>query len=302
MELKPLHPDFGVEVRGASLLDVVCRQDAYAGVRAAFEAHSLLLWRDQQLSDELQATFSRAFGPLELTKVGSVGAGTFYVVLTNIGPEGRLVAPNHRQALAAKANQLWHTDSTFKAVPALASVLTARQVPTIGGETEFVSTRAAWRRLPQAQRTRLSGLTAVHNYLFSRRRIDPDLVTQAELDALPSVRWRMAWRNPVNGQESLYVASHLGAIDGMADDEALALAGQLIDEATRPEHVYTHRWRAGDVLLWDNRATLHRGRPWPMDEPRTMTRTTISAVDADGLASVRPAMADTADRSAAASA
>lgn len=284
-----LHSDFGAELRDVQLLDVVCDHDVYLAVRAALDEHSLLLFRDQRITDELQATFSRAFGPLELTKVGSVGAGTFYVGVTNIGPEGMVVPPSHRQALVARANQLWHTDSTFKRVPALASVLSARVVPSSGGETEFASTRAAWNRLPDDQRRRLAEFTGVHNYFFSRRKIDPAIVTQQERDALPDVRWRMVWTNPRNGRSALYVASHLGAIDGVPDADAAALIEQLIADATRPEHTYQHRWRAGDVLMWDNRATVHRGRLWPDNQPRVMTRTTISATEEDGIASVRPA-------------
>jgi alpha-ketoglutarate-dependent 2,4-dichlorophenoxyacetate dioxygenase len=288
MELVPLGPGFAVEVRGATVLDVASSAEAYQAVRAAFEAHSVLLFRDQTVTDDIQCAYSRAFGPLELTKVSSVGSGTFYARLTNIGPDGALVPPTHRQALTARANQLWHTDSSFKATPALASVLSARVVPGAGGETQFTSTRLAWDRLPPAMQERLRDAVATHSYANSRNQIDPNMVTAEEHATLPPVRWRMSWRNPVNGRRSLYVASHAYAIDGMGDNEAKALLARLIEDATRPEYTYLHRWRAGDVIMWDNRATMHRGRPWPDSQTRSMVRTTISATDADGLAAVRP--------------
>ena len=289
MELVPLHADFGAEVRGIGLIDVVSRDGAYRRVREAFEAHSVLVWRDQPVDDTLQATFCRAFGPLELTKPGALGEGTVFVRLNNIAEDGSPVPPNHRQALAARANALWHTDSSFKQTPALASMLTARAIPGEGGETEFVSTRAAWARLPRAVQSRLSSLVAEHSFLTSRSRIDPDFVTQAERAALPPVRWRLCWPNPVNYQAALYVASHAGAVVGMGDEEARTLLDQLIEDATASPHVYRHVWRPGDAVLWDNRATMHRGRPFPGERLRSMVRTTISATEHDGLAGVRPA-------------
>jgi alpha-ketoglutarate-dependent 2,4-dichlorophenoxyacetate dioxygenase len=188
----------------------------------------------------------------------------------------------------ARANQLWHTDSSFKATPALASVLSARVLPEEGGETQYTSTRLAWDRLPAAMQEKLRDAVATHSYANSRDQIDPALATPAEREALPPVRWRMSWRNPANGRRSLYVASHAYAIDGMGDNEAKALLAKLIEDATRPEFTWLHRWRAGDVVMWDNRATMHRGRPWPTTQTRTMVRTTISATDADGLAGLRP--------------
>lgn len=288
MKVVPLHADFGAELQDVSLLDVVARQDAFEAVRAAFEEHSVLVWRDQKITDEIQATFSRAFGPLELTKVGTLGEGTFYVRVTNIGPDGVPVPPDARQAQVGKANALWHTDSSFKKIPALASVLSARTITATGGETEFVSTRAAWSRLPTSEQNALQAATIEHSYLYSRRRIDPDLVRPEELEALPCVRWRMSWLNPVNGKRSLYLASHAGAIEGMNEREAAHLLEDLMARATEPRFVYRHVWRPGDVVMWDNRATMHRGRPSGAGEARALVRTTISASEADGLTQLRP--------------
>jgi alpha-ketoglutarate-dependent 2,4-dichlorophenoxyacetate dioxygenase len=257
-------------------------------VRAAFEEHSVIVFRGQEVTDETQLAFSRRFGPLEVTKVGSLGAGTNLVILSTIDENGNVVPADHRLALRNKANQLWHTDSTFKRVPALASVLSARIIPARGGETEYVSTRLAWERLEATLRKRLANSFAWHDYAHSRGQIAPDLASTEERAALPPQCWRMAWTNPVNGRCALYLASHAYAIEGMEHAAAQKLLAELMDAATAPGLSYVHRWRKGDVVMWDNRATMHRGRPWPAHEARLMVRTTISATDADGLESVRP--------------
>jgi alpha-ketoglutarate-dependent 2,4-dichlorophenoxyacetate dioxygenase len=183
---------------------------------------------------------------------------------------------------------LWHTDSSFRTLPALASVLSARTIPGDGGETEFVSQRASWSRLSPALKEKLSNAFAWHSYAHSRGKIAPHLASQRERDALPPACWRMRWRNPVNGRDALYIASHTGAIEGMARDEALKLIDELLAHSTGPGHSYTHAWEPGDVLMWDNRASMHRGRPWPDNRARHMVRTTISCTEGDGLAGVRP--------------
>ena len=240
------------------------------------------------MTDEAQLAFSRRFGPLEVTKVGSQGVGTNLVILSTIDENGKVVPADHRLALRNKANQLWHTDSTFKRVPALASVLSARVIPARGGETEYVSTRLAWERLEEALRKRLEKSFAWHDYAHSRGKIAPDLASTEERAALPPQCWRMVWRNPVNGRSALYLASHAYAIEGMEQTAAQKLLAELMDAATAPGLSYVHAWRKGDVVMWDNRATMHRGRPWPAHEARLMVRTTISATEADGLESVRP--------------
>jgi alpha-ketoglutarate-dependent 2,4-dichlorophenoxyacetate dioxygenase len=288
MEIVPLGPGFAAELRGVTLAEVAADEAAYAAVRAAFEEHSVLVLRDQDVTDEAQLTFSRRFGPLEVTKVGSLGVGTNLVILSTIDEHGRVVPADHRLALRNKANQLWHTDSTFKRVPALASVLSARIIPVRGGETEYVSTRLAWERLDPALRQRLENSFAWHDYAHSRGKIAPDLASAEERAALPPQCWRLAWKNPANGRTALYIASHAYAIEGMEPAAAQQLLGELMDAATAPGASYVHSWRSGDVVMWDNRATMHRGRPWPAHEPRLMVRTTISATAADGLDTIRP--------------
>jgi alpha-ketoglutarate-dependent 2,4-dichlorophenoxyacetate dioxygenase len=288
MDIVPLGPGFAAELRGVTLADIAADDAVYAAARAAFEQHSVLVFRDHQVTDEGQLAFSRCFGPPEVTKVGSLGTGSHFVILSTIGPDGKVVPPDHRLAMRNKANQLWHTDSSFKRVPALTSVLSARVIPARGGETEFVSTRLAFERLDPGSRKKLANSFAWHDYAHSRGQIAADLASPEERAALPPQCWRMVWKNPVNGRSALYLASHAYAVEGMEATAGKKLIDELMAAATAPGTSYVHEWRAGDVVMWDNRATMHRGRPWPAHEARFMVRTTISATEADGLAAMRP--------------
>src|SRR6266481_3486677 len=174
MEIAPLGPGFAAELRGVTLAEIAADAAAYKVARAALEQHSVIVFRGQEVTDEAQLAFSRRFGPLEVTKVGSLGAGTNLVILSTIDENGKVVPADHRLALRNKANQLWHTDSTFKRVPALASVLSARVIPARGGETEYVSTRLAFERLDPALRERLENSFAWHDYAHSRGKIARD--------------------------------------------------------------------------------------------------------------------------------
>jgi len=288
MEIVPLGPGFAAELRGVMLAEIAADDAAYAAARTAFEEYSLLVFRGQDVTNEVQLAFSRRFGPPEVTKVGSLGTGTHFVILSTIDEDGKVVPADHRLALRNKANQLWHTDSSFKRVPALTSVLSARIVPTRGGETEYVSTRLAFERLDLALQRKLENSFAWHDYAHSRGQIAPDLATPEERAALPPQCWRLVWKNPANGRSALYLASHSYAIEGMERAAGKKLIDELMSAATAPGTSYVHNWRRGDVVMWDNRATMHRGRPWPAHEPRLMVRTTISATGADGLATMRP--------------
>ena len=288
MEIVPVGPGFGVELRGVTLADVVSDDATYAATRSAFEEHSVLVLRDQEVSDELQLAFSRRFGPPEVTKVGSQGTGTHFVVLSTIGADGNVVPADHRMQRRNKANQLWHTDSSFKRVPALTSILSARIIPDHGGETEFVSTRLAFERLDPLRQRQLEALFAWHDYAHSRGKIASDLASAEERTALPPQCWRMVWRNPKHGRGALYIASHAYAVEGMDQAAGTRLIEELTAAATAPGSSYLHKWRQGDIVMWDNRATMHRGRPWSAHEPRLIVRTTISATADDGLESIRP--------------
>jgi alpha-ketoglutarate-dependent 2,4-dichlorophenoxyacetate dioxygenase len=287
MEIISLGPGFAAELRGPTVSEIASDDAAYAAVRAAFEEHSVLVFHGQDVTDEIQLAFSRRFGPPEVTKVGSLGTGTHFVRLSTIGDDGKVVPPDHRLALRNKANQLWHTDSSFKPVPALTSVLSARIIPARGGETEYVSTRLAFERLDPTLRNRIEDRFAWHDYAHSRGQIADGLASAEERAALPPQCWRLVWKNPANGRSAIYLASHAYGIEGMEPAAGKKLIDELMAAATAPGTSYVHTWQRGDVIMWDNRATMHRGRPWPAHEARVMVRTTISATDADGIASMR---------------
>src|SRR6476660_5468830 len=226
MEIVPLGPGFAAELRGVTLTDIAADEAAYNATRAAFEQHSVIVVRGQEVTDETQLAFSRRFGPLEVTKVGSLGTGTNLVILSTIDEHGKVVPVDHRLALRNKANQLWHTDSSFKRVPALTSVLSARIIPARGGETEYVSTRLAFEQLQPALQQKLKTSFAWHDYAHSRGQIASDLASPEERAALPPQCWRLVWKNPVNGRSAIYLASHAYAVEGIE-----AAAGKkLIDE------------------------------------------------------------------------
>lgn len=287
MELKKIGPGFAVELRGVTIHDVIEDNDAYKAVRAAFEEHSVVLLRDQPRSGELHVAFTRAFGPLEKVKSTTLGAGSHVARFTNLGPDGAIVPMNHRNAITQRANELWHTDSTFLPHPGLASVMVTDIIPEQPVSQNFVSTRQAWERLPQSMKERLRKSFALHSYAASRDKIEPNMLTPEERAKLPPQKWRMSWRNPVNGSESFYVASYVFGVEGMPDQEAQELVAELIEGATKPEYVYTHTWEVGDVLIWDNRATMHRAEPWPWEFPHGVARTTVVATEADGVAEMR---------------
>src|SRR5258705_437200 len=215
IDFVPLGPGFAAELRGVTLADVASDNAAYTAARTAFEEHSVLVLRGQQVTDEVQLAFSRRFGPPEVTKVGSQGTGTHFVILSTIGPDGNVVPPDHRIALRNKANQLWHTDSSFKRVPALTSILSARIIPARGGETEFVSTRLAFERLDPALREKLENSFAWHDYAHSRSQITADLASPEERAALPPPCWRMVWEKPTNGPGGVYLGPHAYALQGL---------------------------------------------------------------------------------------
>jgi alpha-ketoglutarate-dependent 2,4-dichlorophenoxyacetate dioxygenase len=277
---RALHPLFGVEALG---IDVTRLDEAaFEEVVALFEEHSVLLFRGQTLSDEAQIGFSRRFGPLETTirSIASQAATPIHVAnLSNVDAEGRLIPTGDKRNLYNAGNQMWHTDSSFKKVPAHASLLSAREVPPEGGETQFASMRVAYARLPEDTRAFLEDKVAVHSFVYSRGLVDDALMPPDHAAQVPPVRQAMVRANPVHGRKAFYVGSHACEIEGLPTAGARALLRELREAATRPDLVYTHRWRVGDLVMWDNRCMLHRGRPW--DESRyrrVMHRTTVAGV------------------------
>ena len=287
MHTTPLHPCFGVEVHDVDLRQVTSA-NGYPKIRQAFETHSLLLFRDQSLDDEAHLAFGALFGPIEDRSMGKNGPKPHMDNVTNRLADNTIAAEENNHTLNLKANQLWHTDSTFLPVPALANILAARVVSSRGGETEFVSTRAACKEMPEDLMARARNAVLRHRFSHSRARISPELAKLEKFAKWPDQAWKAIWRNPVNGEDALYIASHAFAVDGLPEAEGQTLIDELIALATRAGSVYAHTWRVGDVLMWDERATMHRGRPWPYEEERTLASICITARDVDGLDLVRP--------------
>jgi len=287
MRTTPLHPRFGVEIHDVDLRRVTAA-DGYPAIRAAFEAQSLLLFRGQRLDDEAHLALGALFGPIEDRSQGLNGPKPRMDNVTNRLADDRIAPEDDFHTLNLKANQLWHTDSTFLPVPALANILAARVLSSRGGETEFASTRAAWHDLPEKPKVRARNAVLRHRVAHSRAKISPELARDEKFTKWADQAWKAVWRNPLSGEDALYVASHAFAVDGLPDAEGQALIDELIAFATRPGTVYTHAWRPGDVLIWDERAMLHRGRPWPYDEERTLASICVSARDVDGLDRMRP--------------
>jgi alpha-ketoglutarate-dependent 2,4-dichlorophenoxyacetate dioxygenase len=276
--VRKLHPHFAAEIVGADLRDVDA--PTFAQIRAAFEEHSVLVFHDQHMTDDEQIAFTRRFGPLEET-TRSIAQNTRVAPqiadLSNVDTEGNTLAADDQRMLYHKGNQLWHSDSSFKPVPAMASLLSAREVPPEGGETEYASLRAAWEALPLAMQARLDGLVAVHSFAYSRGLIAPGLLLPEQEAALPPVKQQLVRVNDVNGRKAVYLGSHASSIVGMSIDEGRRLLRDLLEHATQPPFVFQHRWRVGDCVMWDNRAVLHRGRPWDTKRyRRVMHRTTVA--------------------------
>ncbi len=278
LRFRPVHPLFGVEVDGVDLRRV--DDETFGRLRAAFEEHSVLVFHEQRLTDDEQIAFSQRFGPLEDTSGGlahNEKVRPEIADLSNVDPDGNTMSADDRRVVYHSANQMWHTDSSFKRVPALASLLSGRECPPEGGETEFASMRAAYALLSDADRRLIEGRVAMHSFAYSRGLVAPDLLTPRQQEMLPPVPQAMVRTNPVNERRAYYVASHASHVVDMPVEEGRALIRRLIDFATAPERVYCHHWTAGDLVMWDNRCMLHRGRPWDHARyRRVMHRTTVA--------------------------
>lgn len=286
--VRALTPLFGVEVEGVDLGDR--GTDArWPALRALFEEHTALLFRGQDFGDARHLEIARLFGPVEDRKADERPKGAEVEVsrVSNVREDGTVTGEMDLHTLNLKSNMLWHCDSTFLPVPALTNILIARVVTSSGGATELASTRAAWAEMPEALKARIRGRRVRHHYAHSRARISPELAKLPQFHKWPETAWPAVWTNPVNGREALYIASHAFAVEGYGEAEGQALLDELTAFATQPRYVYSHRWQVGDVLIWDQRAAMHRGTPWPWHEPRTLSSLCVSATEADGLGAMR---------------
>lgn len=267
MIIEPVHPEFGARVSGVDLARPLSQQD-FDRVDAAINRYSFLLFEGQPMNDAAQLDFTRRFGDLEEEHVSYYSRGEVIYIgrVGNINPDGSKVSA--RQVMASTGNEMWHSDSSFREIPAMYSMLAAYEVPDEAGETEFASARAAYQRLDTATRELIEDRVGIHDYIYSRTRVGEDAVTQNQRTYMHPVRQRLVRQNPVTGERNLFVGSHVKAIEGMPDAEARPLLERLIAEVTRAESIYRHRWQVGDFVIWDNRCMLHRGCGYDADRYR----------------------------------
>ena len=281
ISVKPVSRNFAARITGVNLTKSI-PADVLTEVEAAINQYGVLVFPDQAITDEQQIAFSRLLGPLEIAPyfVGEKRRRLQHRELediSNLDPDGNQLALDDLRRLYNLGNQLWHTDSSFKHKPARFSMLSARTIPDEGGETEFADMRAAYDALPDEMQRRIEGLIAEHSIFHSRSRIgftdfNPDVA-----QVLPPVQQVMVRTHPGSGRKTLYLASHASHVIGWPIETGRKLIEDLLDFATQPQFVYQHRWQVGDLVMWDNRCTMHRGRPY--DEAkyrRDMHRTTVS--------------------------
>jgi len=246
------------------------------------DRHAVLVFRDQHLTDDQQLAFSQAFGELEFThgtgisKPGEQRLHPAFADVSNLDKDNRILARDNRRRLYSLGNTLWHSDSSFKPVPATYSILSGRVVATTGGETEFADMRAAYDALDNATKAEIEHLVCEHSLVYSRELLGFIDLTEAERATMRPVRQALVRTHPGSGRKSLYLASHIGTIIGWPMPEARAFIRDLTEHATQRRFVYAHRWRPFDLVMWDNRALMHRVRRYDSTQVRDMRRTTVA--------------------------
>ena len=279
----PVTPGFAAEIGDVDLSRPLAEDDA-AAIKSAFWKYAVLVFPEQRLESEEHLAFAQLFGPLESDRVLDPKVSPHrldhrFADISNLAPDGTIWSAESRQRFYKAGNRLWHTDSSFKRRPGLCSLLYARRIPPVGGHTEFADQRAAYDALPDAMKTKLQGLVAEHSIATSRRRTGFTEFTADEARRLPPVPQVLVRTIRESGRTTLYVASHAGRIFGMPDEEGSALIEHLLSHATQRQFVYTHRWRALDLVMWDNRCTLHRGTDFDdLRFVRDMQRATVSDI------------------------
>lgn len=279
-----LTPHFAARIDGADLtrpLDDV----TWAAIRAALDEHSVLVFSGQPLDDDTQVAFSRRFGRLEVSRSLNPAAGTPFARQSNLDIRtGEVIPPEDRRMVYQLANMLWHSDSSFKEVPSLCSLLSGRIVPPEGGATEFASGRAAWPSLPEPLRRRAEASIAIHSFAWSRDQVRPGFFTDTERAEYPPVRHPVVRVNPVNGRTNLFLGAHASHIEGRPVEEGRALLRELQAHMTGPRFCYRHEWQEADLVIWDNRCVLHRATPYDtVTHRRLMQRTTVSGDPHDAV-------------------
>ena len=281
LRITPLHPHIGARVEGLDLRRPLTSDEALQ-VESAMDTHAVLVFPGQDLDDDQQMNFGMNFGPIEQTRA-TVDVAKQRLAhplindISNLDEKGEILAADDRRRMFNLGNRLWHTDSSFKATPSKYSMLHARRIPPEGGETEFADMRAAWDTLPEEMKVKVRDLVCEHSLLYSRTQLGFTGFTEEERLQFAPVPQRLARRHAGSGRMSLFLSSHIGSIRGWPVPEAMALIRDLVEHATQRQFVFQHRWTVQDLVLWDNRCTMHRGRAYDDKAyPRDMRRVTLS--------------------------
>jgi len=281
ISIAPLHPVFVGEVSGADIREPM-KPDQVAAIEAGMDRYAVLAFRDQRITDEQQIAFSKNFGRIEDSRGGNITKPhekrlqPLMVDVSNLDQNSKPFVRDDRRRMFNLGNRLWHSDSSFRAIPAKYSLLSARAIATTGGNTEFADMRAAYDALDGKTKAEIEDLICEHSLMYSRGSLGFTEYSAEERAMFKPVRQRLVRKHPVTGRKSLYLASHAGTIVGWPMPEARAFLRDLNEHATQREFVYVHRWRPFDLVIWDNRQTMHRVRRFDDREVRDMRRTTVA--------------------------
>ena len=287
LSIQPLdpvsRPFFGGEVSGIDITKPLTAEEAIS-IEKGMDQYGVLVFHGQKFTDETQLAFSRNFGPLEEAN-GDLNWGkarriesAYINDISNLDNDNKVLAPDDRKRLFGLGNRLWHSDSSFKTVPAKYSLLSARSIPSAGGNTEFADMRAAYDTLDDETKAEIQDLVCEHSQLYSRSLLGfSDFTAEDRIRFKPSLQ-RLVRTHPSTGRRSMYLASHAGTILGWPVPEARAMLRDLIEHATQRKFVYAHEWKQWDLVVWDNQATMHRARPFDPKEVRDMHRTTVGCL------------------------
>ena len=277
LTIRKLAEHIGAEVQGVDITSPI-DAETFEQLRGALCNYGVLVFHDQEITDEQHVTFSEGFGTLEMTMPNDpIGDGGPIGVISNLDEKGDIIPPADPRTLYTVANTLWHSDGSFKRVPLRGSLLYAKVVPPVGGETEFASLTAAYAALPERKKAEIDDLTAEHSIAHSRAQIAPNLMSDAFQKDTPPVNHRLVRTIPETGKQALLVGSYTTHIPGLPIEEGKALLKELLEWSTQPQFVYRHTWRVYDLVVYDNRCCLHRGRSWDRGKyKRVLHRTTLA--------------------------
>jgi alpha-ketoglutarate-dependent 2,4-dichlorophenoxyacetate dioxygenase len=280
----PVHPEFVAGIGGVDLAKPLSPSDRQA-IEDAINRYAVVVFRGQTLDDEKQVAFAGNFGPIESSAlklrhrdIKHRIASSQVADISNLDGDGNVMKPDARRRLDGLANRLWHTDASFRAVPGALSMLYAHVIPEEGGDTEFADMRAAYDALPETKKKELEGLVAEHSIWRSREQLGVVNYTDEERASLPPVPQRVVRTHPGSHRKTLYLAAHASHILGLPVADGRLIILDLIEHATQPRFVHAHRWAKGDLVIWDNRCTMHRARPFDTTKVRDLRRVTTRDV------------------------